>query len=355
MKLLEYQGKELFRKYGIKTPESELVQSDTKSLNLNAPFVLKVQIPSGNRKKIGGIVFVENHKDFNEIKNSLFEKSFDGQKAGILLAEEKIENEKEIYLSFSYSTDFRAPVLAISEDGGTGIDKAEIFPIDLSIEMQNSFIENALQKIGLEFNENLIKIIFSLWNLFITEKALLAEINPLFETKDGEFIAGDAKVILDDSVVDPKSKPFLDLNGDIAVIASGGGASLLNLDALIKNGGKPANYVEYSGNPSADTVKELTKKVLSRPNLKGCWVVGGTANFTDIYETMLGFVEGLKEINPKPNYPIVIRRDGPRQKEAFEMLKKEGKEYGFDFHLFGPKTSMAESAEIVVELAYKNL
>lgn len=354
MKLLEYQGKELFRKYGIETPKSELVSNSSGSLELETPFVLKVQIHSGNRKKKGGIVFVEDQDEFNDIRNSLLEKTFGGEKVEILLAEEKIESEKEIYLSFSYSTDFRAPVLAISKTGGTGIDTANIFPIDLSGDLTSGFVENALKQSGFEKNEKLMGVIFSLWELFTKEKALLAEINPLFGTKDGEFIAGDAKVILDDGVVDPKSKPFLDLDGDIAVIASGGGASLLNLDALIKNGGKPANYVEYSGNPSADTVKDLTKKVLSRPNLKGCWVVGGTANFTDIYETMLGFVQGLKEIEPKPTYPIVIRRDGPRQIEAFEMLKKEGKEHGFDFHLFGPETSMAESAEIVVELAYKN-
>jgi len=68
---------------------------------------------------------------------------------------------------------------------------------------------------------------------------------------------------------------------------------------------------------------------------------------------MLGFVQGLKEINPKPNYPIVIRRDGPRQKEAFEMLKKEGEEHGFDFHLYGPETPMSKSAVTIVNLSYK--
>lgn len=99
-------------------------------------------------------------------------------------------------------------------------------------------------------------------------------------------------------------------------------------------------------------VKKLTQEVLSQKHLKGCWVVGGTANFTDIYETMMGFVEGLRNVKPKPTYPIVIRRDGPRQKEAFEMLRHVQQE-GYNLHLFGPGTSMSDSAKEIVRLAYK--
>lgn len=352
MKLLEHQGKELFQKYGITVPKNELIFPDTNFPTLKLPLVLKAQVPSGNRKKAGGIIFLENEKSFEKSKNSLFSKFFSEFKPAVLLAEEKINFKREIYLSFSYDTDSRGPVLALSSEGGTGILEAKIFPIDLVSGLTDSFIRNALTQAGFELDPKLIKVIFSLWDLFSKEKVLLAEINPLFELENGEFMAGDAKIILDDSIANPQAKPFLNLGGDIAVIASGGGASLVNLDALIKYGGKPANYVEYSGNPSAESVKILTKRVLSRPGLKGCWVVGGTANFTDIYETMLGFVQGLKEIDLKPTYPIVIRRDGPRQKEAFEMLEVEGKKLGFDFHLYGPETPMTESAKIIVDLAY---
>ncbi|MBI2065880.1 MAG: hypothetical protein HYT68_02330 [Candidatus Zambryskibacteria bacterium] len=179
-----------------------------------------------------------------------------------------------------------------------------------------------------DFNA-LVKIIQKLWKLFISEYALIAEINPLFKVADGEFIAGDAKVILDDEKLNPGERRFIELGGDIAILASGGGASLLNIDALLRFGGKPANYTEYSGNPPAELVKDLTKRVLDRRGLKGCWVIGGTANFTDIYETMRGFAEGLKEIKPKPKYPIVIRRDGPRQEEAFLMLRELAQEQAY--------------------------
>ena len=128
---------------------------------------------------------------------------------------------------------------------------------------------------------------------------------------------------------------------------------MVNIDALLHCGGKPANYTEYSGNPPASVVRDLTLRVLSQKNLKGCWVVGGTANFTDIFETLSGFIEGLRALTEKPRYPIVIRRDGPRREEAFTMLKDIAKKEGYDFHLFGRETSMAESARIMVKFAYK--
>src|SRR3989338_4478887 len=140
------------------------------------------------------------------------------------------------------------------------------------------------------------------------------EINPLVEDKNGDLIAADAVVVLDDDGLKrhkfnfPKrtglreqtpreiaakkideddykgvaGKTFVDLEGDIAVLASGGGASIVAMDALLSYGGKPANYTEYSGNPSAEKVKKLTQVVLSKPNLHGLWIVGGTANFTRI-------------------------------------------------------------------------
>jgi succinyl-CoA synthetase beta subunit len=124
------------------------------------------------------------------------------------------------------------------------------------------------------------------------------------------------------------------------------------MDALIKNGGKPANYTEYSGNPSKEKVQKLTKIVLSKPDLNGLWIVGAVANFTDVYETLSGIIEGLreteKELGRKFDFPIVIRRGGPRDKEAFEMLRQVK---DFDLHLYGEETSISQSAEIMAKLA----
>ena len=123
------------------------------------------------------------------------------------------------------------------------------------------------------------------------------------------------------------------------------------MEALIGGGGKAANYTEYSGNPPGEKVEKLTKVTLSREGLCGCLVAGAVANFTDIYETLSGFVRGLKSIKPQPTYPIVIRRGGPRQEQAYKMLEKVRVKDGFDIHLFGPETPISVACQQMVELS----
>ncbi|MBI2599651.1 hypothetical protein HYW43_01885, partial [Candidatus Daviesbacteria bacterium] len=263
--------------------------------------------------------------------------------------------------------------------GGTGAEEkgAKIYPVDI-IKGYNG--ENVPAEV--------VETAKKLWEVFIKYDLELAEINPLVIDKNAKVWALDSKVILDDDADFRREIKFAernlfgrpsteaeiearkidegdhrgtagsvywDLDGDIAVIAAGGGGSIVNMDALLAFGGKPANYTEHSGNPPREKLKRLTKIVLSKPNLKGCWFVGGTANFTDIYETLMGFVEGLREISPKPKFPIVIRRGGPKDKEAFEALKEIGKKEGFDFHIFGRETPMTKTAKTMVELAYGNI
>ena len=193
---------------------------------------------------------------------------------------------------------------------------------------------------------SLCDIILKLWKLFTQEKVVLAEINPLLKTTKGEFFACDAKIDYG------KKRAVEKMDGDIAIIASGGGASLISIDALLLAGGRPSNYAEYSGNPPKEIVEKITQEVLSRPCIKACWVVGGTASFTDIYETMKGFTDGLKKVRPKPNFPFVIRRDGPRAKEAQKFLADFSKKEGYNFFIYGSETPMIETAKMVVRLAY---
>lgn len=354
MKLREFEGKELFKKYGIPVPKSELFRLGEAKV-IKGPAVLKAQVLSGDRKKHGGILIADESKIESAVQ-SLFGKDIQGEKVDTILVEEKIDIANEFYASISYDTNVRGPVLALSNKGGSGIESADLYPLDIDLEnIPAEYLEASLSKSGFRSEDiaGLAGIIQNLWKLFLSEYALLAEINPIFKTKDNQFIAGDAKVIIDDEKIKPGEKRFVQMGGDIAVLASGGGASMLNIDYLLEYGGKPANYTEYSGNPKGEVVKALTKRVLEQPGLNGLWVIGNTANFTDIYETMTGFVEGLESLSEKPKYPIVIRRDGPRGKEAREMLEKFGREKGYDFHVYGSETPMYESAKLIAELAQK--
>ncbi len=367
MILYEFEGKELLKKYGINIPASQLVSSLDEKIEIESPFVVKAQVLSGKRKDAGGI---------GDKVEGILGAVVNKETVDKVLVEEKIEFTKEYYLSISYDTGYRSPIVTFSSVGGTGIEerKADIFPINIL----NSEPEYPSE---IEIPENIKEFISKLFKLFLDEDATLVEINPLV-VSNGSLIALDAKINLDDTAsarhkernYSPRSVPgyiatereiaakkidendyrgtagstYFDLPGDIAVLASGGGASLTAMDALIAAGGSPSNFTEYSGNPPKEKVEKLTQIVLSKPNLNGLWVVGAIANFTNIYETLSGFIEALRKVNPKPKFPILIRRGGPHDKEAFAMLRGVK---DFDLHLYGEEVSISESAIKMVELA----
>lgn len=389
MLLYEFEGKQLFRNCGINIPESQLINSPDQEITIKAPLVLKAQTLSGKRAEAGGIVKVTEINDLRLKIKELFEKTINNEKVERVLVEEAVEIEKEYYLSFSYSTEIRGPVLTFGE-GGTGAESKDVktYPVDILAMSHLRGEEMRLHHGGGVLPAELVETALKLWEVFTKYDCELAEINPLVVTKDGKVYTLDAKVILDDDadfrreVKFPERNLFgrapteaeiearkidegdhrgtagsvyWDLDGDIAVLAAGGGGSVVNMDALIALGGRPADYTEHSGNPPREKLKKLTKILLSKPGLKGLWIVGGTANFTDIYETLMGFVEGLRELPEKPKYPIVIRRGGPRDKEAFEALREIGKKEGYDFHIYGRETPMTQTAKIMMDLAYGNI
>jgi citryl-CoA synthetase large subunit len=379
MILYEFEGKEILSGMGINIPKAHVVRSAKEKLKLKYPVIIKAQVLSGKRKVAGGIEEASSEEKAKEIIGRLLGETINKEKVEIILVEEKAEFKKEYYLSITYDTTTRGPVLSFASAGGTGIEErgAESFRIDpilFGIELPKK--HNIPQEI--------LTVIPTFLEAFFKMDLLLLEINPLVVDKNGKVMALDAKVKIDDNAgarhkdwaYAPRSIPgykatdreiaakkidegdyrgtagsaYFDLPGDIAVLASGGGGSLTAMDALLAAGGKPANYTEYSGNPPKEKVEKLAKIVLSKEGLHGLWVVGAVANFTDIYETLSGLMEALRTIKPKIKLPIVIRRGGPRDKEAFEMLKKVK---DFDLYLYGQEISITESAKIMADKAKK--
>ncbi len=356
MDCLEHEGKAIFERYGIAIPCGAVLSDAEAEIEMcrTSPVVVKAQVHVGGRGRVGGIRVCTSEHDARDGIRRYLGSTIAGSRVASVLVEEFIDAVAEYYVSVSYDTATRGPVLAFSTRGGVDVTDATVVPVPVRIGITDMQIATALERehIVHAHRAAVADAIQKLWRCFLTERALLTEINPLFLTRDGRAIAGDAKVVLDDDVVRPNERRFLSLGGDIAILASGGGASLLNIDALLAHGGKPANYTEYSGNPSADVVRDLTVRVLAQPHIRGCWAVGGTANFTDIYETMRGFLDGLRMVHPKPTYPIVVRRDGPRQAEAFAMLRDVAVWEGYQLYTFGSETPMEESARIICKLAY---
>lgn len=383
MVLYEHEGKQLLTKAGITVPTAVLLTKENKetfdATTLHFPVILKAQVASGHRAKDRGIIRAADIPSFTVALNQIFSRTVCNEIVHAVLIEEYIEHTEEYYLSFSYDRTKRGPVLVYGTEGGSGVE--DHTHTIISLDPENTTVPE-----GTPFPSQLLS---SLQELFFSSDCLLLEINPLIKTTSehgDEWVALDAKVHLDDAAVwrhpewhlEPRAPgrelnereiaarqidvddyrgtagaSYVDLDGDIAVLASGGGASLIAFDALYKAGGRPANYVEYSGNPPKEKVEALAKIVLSKPNIKGLWIVGAVANFTDIYETLLGVTEGIshaeKALGASFNFPIVIRRGGPRDEEAFAMLKNKN-----DARLFitGRETSIKESAAQIVARAY---
>ncbi len=399
MKLYEYEGKQLFKAAGIPVPDGQTVGAAGELGELPGPVVVKAQALSGKRGKAGLVSLCRDKSEVEAALKKVLGTEHNGEKIGKALVEQALQIKEEHYACITYDTLTRGPTLIFCAQGGMDIeevkaaspDKVLTQPIDLTLGLQPWMARQTLQKAGVTGMKLLkvAEILARMWTCFVKYDCRTVEINPLVETEEGDLFACDAKVVLDEDALyrhpelefPPRSpgrkqtekelqskdidkndhrgsvgSTYIDLPGDLGILASGGGASIVIMDALLEAGGKPANFTEYSGNPPGEKVEKLTKIVLAKPGLNGCWVVGGTANFTDIYVTLVdGFLKGLRQIKPKPDYPIVIRRGGPRDEEAFKALREAAAKEGWDFHIYGRDTSMTSTAKILVDLvaAYK--
>jgi len=396
MRLYEYEGKILFRKAGIRVPEGRVLDGGTDVRVLNDdvwPKIVKAQLLKGRRGKEGAIAVAGNYPEARRMVRSFLGKKVLNEEVTKVLVEEKLDIEKEYYLSVTYKDDL--PVMIFSGHGGVDVEELSrkkpssvvVDTINILHGLESKQAHKILARAGIRGDvEELTDIMLKLYKCFYANDALLAEINPLVLTGDGKYIAVDSKIELDDearyrqkTLSLPERRDFaretteLEMlalendqmdtrgaagrmfyeipGGDIVILASGGGTSGEALDSLYLHGGRPAVFTEYSGNPTADKVKGLTKIALLYPGeINGIWVVGGRANFTDIYETLVnGIMAGIRETeNFDKRIPIVIRRAGLRDMEAFNALRLIRKNENYNIFLRGMETSISDSAKLLI-------
>jgi len=403
VKLYEHEGKRLFALSGIPVPKGIVVASKDEARDAFrkiGPCVLKAQVLWGSRAKEQAIIACDTQQSLEEAFDRLFARKVHEETVECLLVEEQLRISREYYLSITYRD--RTPTVLASAHGGSEVverletdpDAVLVEPINILKGMDGETARTILNKAGFRDGDAVqaAGILEKLYDFFIRNDALLAEINPLAKTSSGEWYAADAKVEIDDDALYRNThlgiperlssgrKPtqleafalkndqmdtsgaagrmFYEIpGGNIVVLASGGGTSVEALDNLCLLGGKPAVFTEYSGNPSAEKVKGLTRiALMTEQPIDGLWVIGGRANFTDIYETIVsGFLEGVRET---PNFdrtiPIVVRRAGPRDEEAFRTLRKAREEEGYNILVRGMGTSVSESARMMINQARKH-
>ncbi len=346
MKLYEYMAKEIFRKHGIPVPEGYVIENPEEIKPVHGEVVLKSQVLVGGRGKAGGIKFASSTEEARKIASELLGMDIKGYKVKKLLIEPKIEIQKEYYLSFIVDRSSREAMLIASAEGGVEIESVpdeKLFKrtINPLIGIQPNVIRALSYKLGLnkEQMKDITKIVYGLWSVFTQEDADLAEINPLVLTPDG-FMAADAKLIInDDSLfrhadmekVEEEYTPlerkarergiaFVQLDGNIGVIANGAGLTMATLDVLSLHGGKAGTFLDLGGTDDPEKVKQAFEIIGEAPiDVVFLNIFGGITKCDTVAK---GVVDAIKE---KPlKVPIVARIKGVNEEEGKEILRKEG-------------------------------
>ena len=385
MKLMEYQGKELFRRAGIPTPKGVHAKSVAEAVDFvtknPGSWVLKSQVMMGGRGKAGGIKFADDAAQTETLSKELFgkvlknEQNPDGEEVRSLLIEEKVAIESEAYASITIDRATKKPVVIVSAQGGMDVEEvAEKHPdaivkywIDPAIGAQ-AFQARELAfaaSLPAGYHKAFPKVLAGLYDVFMKYGANLVEINPLVLTKTGEVIASDAKVELDDNGIykNPELNAwrndgpadedqaaavaiglgmsnYAKLDGNVGTIANGAGLGMGTMDAIRNAGGEAANFLDIGGGAQAELVKKSYNLVTSDPKVKSMFIniFGGITRGDQV---ALGIVEALKGDDVR-KVPLVVRLTGTNEKEGREILAAAG---------MNPVETMDEGAKRAVELA----
>ena len=367
MNIHEHQAKEILKKYGAKVPRGvfafKVEDLLEKANNLKKEkYVLKAQIHSGGRGKAGGIKLVNNLDELEKEAENLTGKTLvtnqtgaNGRKVSRLYVEEVSEINKEFYLSCLVDRASSKITFISSDQGGMDIEEvAKKNPekiITTKVEFRSQISEDDCKKIinifnlNKEANEDAIKLIQSIYKMFIELDASLVEINPLILTKDNQIVCLDAKMKFDDNAIfkHPEIKELRDLNeeeeteieaskydlayikldGNIGCMVNGAGLAMATMDIIKLYGEEPANFLDVGGGASKEKVSAAFKIILSDKNVKGILInIFGGIMRCDVLAK--GLVEAAREI--KINVPLVVRLAGTNFKEGKEILENSGLE-----------------------------
>jgi succinyl-CoA synthetase beta subunit len=345
MRLLEYQGKELFLQYGIATPKSALATSLSEAEELSTsfefPLILKAQVAAGGRGKAGAIVKcntpIEVALKFQELKSIKIK----GEVPRSILLEQAVDINQELYISLFLNRGKRSYSFICSAEGGIEIEGAnKKFIIDVpSSGVSLSLATDVASKIGLQgqTSRSFIDFAINLSRLVFEKEAELAEINPAVVLRDASLMALDAKVIIDDNALfrHPELKKyeymsesevqankggfsFVELDGNIAIIGNGAGLVMSTLDIVSDQGGKAGCFLDFGGSATAETIYDSLKVIGKIKRIRAILInlFGGIVKTNMVAEGILkAYRDGIIEV------PTFARITGAEADKAREMLK----------------------------------
>jgi succinyl-CoA synthetase beta subunit len=346
MKLLEYQGKQLFKYYGINVPNSYLAKNIEEakqgSQRIGFPFVLKSQLTVGGRGKAGAILKCNNEKELVQKFDELINKEVKGEKPKTILLEEMADIKREFYLSLFLNRTKRCYSIIASSQGGIDIESVNnkvIVDLPNVNGISSELASEVANKMNLNNSEKntFIDLIQKLSKLIYEKEAELAEINPLAILDGEKFVALDAKVIIDDNALfrhDDLKKyeelsdleyqaknngfSFVELDGDIAIIGNGAGLVMSTLDMVSDAGGKAGAFLDFGGRATTESIYQALKVISKVEKIRVILVnlFGGIVRTDLVAQAILNAYN-----DDTIKVPVFARITGAESEKAQELLK----------------------------------
>lgn len=396
MRLYEYESKRILASVGIPLPAGKLVASPEEArqaaAELGRPVVLKVQVLATGRGKAGGVRFADTPEQAEQVARDMLGMQIKGYTVKQLLVEEKLPIAQELYVAATYEERTKGRLMMASASGGMDINEvAEKDPSRIKKCSMGAWIGmHPFQARELAFglgltvktNSEAQSVFLKLWEAFDTFDAILAEVNPLVVTADGRVIAADAHIEIEGDAMyrqkdrlgklgifdrDDNAKPptpfevealkidkadyrgvagrVVEFPGNLGLMIGAGGGSLTLFDAILRNGGKPANYCEVGGNPPVSKVYRLCKLILQKPEVKGLAVMTNVFSNSRVDTLARGMIKAMLELGIDPaTYPITFRSAGAFEEDAYAILRKYGVKY------LGREVTMEDAAKAAVRM-----
>ncbi|MFZ5753778.1 MAG: succinate--CoA ligase subunit beta [Bacillota bacterium] len=354
MNLLEHQGKWLLSRWGIPVPQGRVADSREDAITileeLRGKAVLKIQVPVGGRGKAGGIKVVDNPESVDAFFKIWDGTTFKGYPISAFLVEEPLVIDKEMYMSVTLNAQAGNMLFMFCEEGGVDIEEIAVqkpekllkLSLAPNITYREYHFRRALSEYGIK-GAALIKLsqlAEKLYRCFINNDLFLAEINPLVVLANGEVIAADAKIEVDDSSLfrheelksfkvestEPLEREsadigvtYIKLDGDIGIIASGAGLSMNTMDLAYEAGYRPANFLETGGGITRELMRRSLLLVTKNEAVRAV-IVNLYGGVNPLVEAAKGLADGKKELTRQ--VPMVVKAMGNQQEECWRILEE---------------------------------
>jgi succinyl-CoA synthetase beta subunit len=364
VKIHEYQGKDILRKFNVPTLKGVVCQSvhevESAAAELGFPCVIKAQIHAGGRGKGGGVKLAKNREEAKAHAEAILgmmlkthQTGPEGQLVRKVLVEQGVKIARELYIGMVIDRANQRVCMMASTEGGVEIEKvAEEHPekilkewADPTVGLMPYQARNLAFGLGLDGKQvsKGVQFLTALYNAFVGSDASLAEINPLIVTQDGDLLALDAKFNFDDNALfrhqdivdmrdpheeDPREQEakafdlsYIALSGNIGCMVNGAGLAMATMDIIKHEGGEPANFLDVGGGADEKKVTAAFKIILKDPAVKAVFVniFGGIAK-CDVIAT--GVVAAAKQVGLK--VPLIVRLEGTNVDLGKQILKDSG-------------------------------